>query len=184
MSTRWAPLSWLDARYEVSTEGQVRSWADSHGGRRLAPRLLKLQKSTSGYLQARLPHGSGFKWFSVHRLVLRAFEGGDGQHVNHKNGVKTDNRVANLEWSSASENLKHAYRVLGLRHHRATVGRTGVLCSNSKPVVQKTLEGEVIRVWDAIADARRAGFSAGNISAVCRGERLSHAGFKWSFSQS
>jgi len=51
---------------------------------------------------------------SVHRFVLEAFIGPcpPGHECNHKNGVKNDNRLENLEWVTKSENTKHSYRVL------------------------------------------------------------------------
>lgn len=174
-------LDWIDARYYVDEAGDVFSTADSHGGVGHMKRL-KVNVSNSGYLQVRLPHPDGhdgFKWFLVHRLVLRAFTGVDGDQGNHKNGVKWDNRATNLEWCTMSENMQHSYRVLGRIPPRAALGKFGALNPGSKRVAQLTLTGELVKVWDAVQDARRAGFSAGNISAVCLGKRRAHAGFVW-----
>lgn len=65
-----------------------------------------------GYLRCRV---SNTKKKFNHVLVMEAFIGEKpkGHTVNHKNGIKTDNRLCNLEYVTESENMKHSYAILG-----------------------------------------------------------------------
>ena len=93
-------------RYEVSNQGRVRN---THTGLVLRPR-----KVSHGYRKVTLCYKGQQKHCLVHALVATAFVEGwrEGLEVNHKNGVKTDNRAENLEWVTASENKQHASDVL------------------------------------------------------------------------
>lgn len=55
------------------------------------------------------------KRYQAHRIIAEAFIPNPDNlpHINHKNGIRNDNRVSNLEWVSVSDNLKYSYRVLG-----------------------------------------------------------------------
>jgi hypothetical protein len=70
----------------------------------------------SEYSWVRLKNGSKRRVFSIHRLVALAFLPNPLSlpTVNHKNGIKRDNVVTNLEWSSVADNNRHALRT-GLR---------------------------------------------------------------------
>lgn len=73
--------------------------------------LMKTGINNSGYELAYLCKNSKRKALTVHRLVAKAFipNPSDLPEVNHKDGDKLNNRVSNLEWSSISDNRKHAY---------------------------------------------------------------------------
>ena len=93
-------------RYEVSNQGRVRNARTD--------RVLRPRKRRDGYLDVMLIYKGQAKRCLIHKLVATAFVEGwrKGLEVNHKNGVKTDNRVENLEWVTASENHQHAHDVL------------------------------------------------------------------------
>lgn len=92
--------------YEISTLGNVKSC--KYG----KIKMLKLNKHPQGYVRVRLDQ----KCVSVHRLVIKTFleNLNDDLEVNHKNGIKDDNRLENLEWVTPKENTAHAFS-LGLR---------------------------------------------------------------------
>jgi len=113
MTEQWKDIDGYEGLYQVSDRGRAKRVAggpSTHAGR-----ILKPIKHPNGYLTVTLYRGGKSKQMLVHRLVAIAFLGDPppGCEVNHKNGDKTDNRTENLEWVTASENMKHAYRVLG-----------------------------------------------------------------------
>lgn len=79
-------------------------------------KIMKQRTGTRGYKIIALAVGRGrYKYALVHRLILATWSGqsGEGLEVNHKNGVKTDNRLENLEWVSRTQNERHSRAELG-----------------------------------------------------------------------
>ena len=82
---------------------------------------------------------------TVHRLVALAFIGPAPSRIheiNHKNGIKTDNRVDNLEWVTCAENIAHAVR-LGLRADKRGVlnGRAKLTADDAAEIRMKLGNG-------------------------------------------
>lgn len=76
---------------------------------------MKLKKDRYGYLIVQLSNGPIRKFVSAHSLVLSSWISPrpHGYQCNHKNGVRDDNRVENLEWVTPLENTRHSHKVLG-----------------------------------------------------------------------
>lgn len=100
----WKDIPNYEGHYKVSNHGQVKSFKQ---GKEIN---LTLVMGYQGYLKVNLIKDGIKKSKTVHRLVMLAFLGESDLQVNHKNGIKTDNRLENLEYCTASENTMHAYK--------------------------------------------------------------------------
>jgi hypothetical protein len=109
--------------YQVETDGD-RCWVVGKDGR-----VLKVKDSGKGYQQYCLYLKSGKnKMISEHRLFAICFleNPENKEQVNHKDGVKSNNLISNLEWMTSSENMQHADQtglrnILGEQNGRAKI---------------------------------------------------------------
>jgi hypothetical protein len=115
MTEIWKEAPGLPETYHISNTGRLRrielranTW---YGSRSVKEKILQTYVSKNGYMRVAITLGCGkTKNVSIHRLVAEAFIPNPESKptVNHINGVKTDNSVGNLEWSTRSEQIKHA----------------------------------------------------------------------------
>ena len=102
-------------KYLVLPEGKV--WRKKRGYFvECSTRIRQADKGKGGgYEYVDLCFDGKIEYWLVHRLVAKLFVPNPKKlpQVNHINGDRSDNRAENLEWSCASNNQKHAYKVLG-----------------------------------------------------------------------
>lgn len=111
----------FEGLYKISNYGRVKSLPKkiSYKDGRVyyyPERFLKAGRDGGGYFHVILVKQKRKFLFKIHRLVVIHFleKINNKLYVNHKDGVKTNNHVSNLEWCTPSENNKHAYQ-LGLK---------------------------------------------------------------------
>lgn len=185
----WAVLDGWPG-YMVSSAGEVQStdrFAPGKLGsyRYIKGRTLKAQPNAGGYLVVKLYRSSGTervkRTVQVHALVALAFLGKrpTGAHqVNHKDGIKTNNSVGNLEWVTPGQNISHSFKVLGRRLPPQCK-------SDGNPFARKVRQykdGVLVAEFASSVEARRKhGFNDGCIRMACAGKMPKYKGFVWEY---
>lgn len=105
----WRDIPGFEGMYQISDLGRVKSLdrivTYKDGFRKYKGRGLKLQSGGEGYLKIELYKNNSYCRFSVHRLVMLAFEGDSDLVVDHINSIRSDNRLVNLRYLSHRDNV-------------------------------------------------------------------------------
>ncbi len=168
----WKTIEGYDGKYQVSNLGRVRAmWRNNQYQNHIGkPTILKPGKHKQGYLQVYLTLGGKRKTYFIHRLVAEAFIPNPKNlpQVNHKNEMKTDNTVENLEWCDGKYNSNYGTRVERWKLQVA------------KPIIQTTIDGKFVRRFESAESAEReCGYDASYIRQVCTGKRPQAYGYKF-----
>lgn len=171
--------------YKVSNLGRILSLNYRNTGK---PKLRKPVETSNGYLQVGLSKNGETKTCKVHRLVAETFLPNPENlpEVNHKDEDKTNNFVflnedgsinkekSNLEWKNHRDNCNH-----GTRNERISKTQTNGI--RSKKVLQLSLSGELIKVWESTHECGRNGFNQQNVVDCCNGKQKTHKGFRFMY---
>lgn len=157
----WKPVKGYE-KYEVSSLGNARSYKKTlKSYKQLKPIERK------GYLRIYM---SG-KFHTLHKIIAEAFlkKPKGKEYVNHLDGVKTNNKVENLQWCNRSENMTHSYEI-GLN-------KTGKEHSQSKALNIFDLEGKYITTLYGAKQWKEFGLDQSSVNACIRGERKHYKGY-------
>ena len=149
--------------YSVNKNGEVYSLKFN--------KIKKLKNKLTGrkyFFVGLCGSGKKPKHKSIHRLVAQVFlpNYSEKLEVNHINGVKTDNRLENLEMVTSSENKRHAYRI-GLKTNLK--GEKNPRCKISNAVVELIKNMKNIMTQDELANI--FGISGAHISMIQTGKK-------------
>lgn len=153
----------FDKKYYVSRKGDVFSMISYLNTGKI--KVLKRYVKKSGYVEINLFFQGKAKSCRVHRLVAEAFLPNPNNYpvINHKDEIKSNNNLSNLEWCTDKYNLNY--------------GTCQV--SKSKKVRQMDIYWNEIKVWGSIAEAERNGYTGDLISRCAKGKIKLYKRCRW-----
>ena len=169
MREEWKDITGYEGLYQVSNTGKVKSlertiWNSGRGCYRTVPeRILKAKSNCNGYITVQLYKEGKKKYCRINRLVAIAFIPNPDNlpEVNHKDKIRTNNCVQNLEWCTKQYNIEYSKA-------KAVIGINKV-------------SGLIVEFPSAYEAERVLSVTHQNVCACCNGKLKSAKGYYWMY---
>lgn len=183
---KWKDIQGYENLYQISNMGRIKSlW---FGKEKIMKQLIR-----NGYCYVDLCKDKIKKHYNIHRLVAQTFIPNPQNYpqVNHKDEVKTNNCISNLEWVTQKYNMNYgtrnerASKAISIAHkgkkrtqeHKNNIGK-----SHQKPIVQIDKSGLIVGVYDSVKEVSEVlGINRGNISNCLKGRYKTCGDYKWMY---
>lgn len=127
----------------------------------------------------------GYKHCGLHQYIWITVNGDipNGYDIHHIDGNRQNNSIYNLELIERHKHMSgHNKGKIISEDTKEKMSKANVNNpKKSKQIVQLTLDGELVKVWESVNECGRNGFDQGNVSRCCRGERKTHKGYVWRY---
>ena len=175
----WKDVEGYEGLYQVSNLGRVKSLSKNWCHKKEI--ILIPRKINSGYVFTTLFKNGKSKNITIHRLVAKAFIPNPlkKEQVNHINGIKTDNRIENLEWCTREENKIHALITKG--ELIKSGGRNGNLKTAKKVKVINLKTDEVLIFESVSAGARHVQVDSSSACKCAKGKIRNIGGYRFEY---
>ncbi len=179
----WVPIERLDNMYEISNFGRIKSlgrWIAARGGgkRWQKEHLMAQNISAVGYWMVTIKYNKVLYGVYRHVEMARAFipNPENKRQVNHKDGIKHNSILSNLEWVTPSENIQHCYDVLNRNPYNGKL--YGADHPNVVPILATNIKtGEKLRFVSVQEAATKLGTFRARVHRVLSGNAKSVKGF-------
>lgn len=165
----WRDIEGYEGLYQISNMGQIKSFKRLASGEK-----LKLIHYENDYPNIVLRDwNKRGKKFKVHRIVAKTFIPNPFNYsvINHKNGIKSDNRVANLEWCTYQQNVVHSFKVL---KHEVAKGESAGNTKLTKVQVKQIYDLSNNSVATLKDLSKMFNISIGTVSDIKKGRSWKH----------
>ena len=170
MKEIWKDIEGFEGYYQISNMGRVKSlertvW-NGRGYQKVPEKILEGGDNGYGYLKVELCKEGKVKTCRIHRLVAMAFIPNPNNlpEVNHKDKIRTNNKVENLEWCTSQYNVEY---------------------SQGKAVIGINKVSGLILEFPSVREAeRQTGIASSNICACLKGRLKSTGGYYWFYADS